>query len=395
MKLIKTYLKILKDKFNRNKFIKNVAILTGGAFVAQLIAIFASPLLTRLYTPEDFGVLAVFIALLASLGAAASLKYHLAIPLADNEIDAFHILILSIVVNVFYGIIVSVILFYTSHILLRYDNLAVVAQYLWILPISIIALGVYESLKFWAIRQGNFNQIAKTKITQNLSMVGFQIGLNSFGPIGLVLGDAIGRSSGSGALGILAWGKIKYYYKELSLKNLKNMAYRFKRFPIFSSGSGVLNSLGLQLNPLLIAGILGPAVAGLYTLTEKVAGMPMKMIGQSYSQVYFKEAAEIVSEGNYGLNKLFNKQAKILFLIGLFPVTIFILLGTKGFEFIFGSEWRDSGLYVQILAPMLLVQFIVVPLSQTLNIIERQDIQLYWDVSRFLSHQKIVPTILG
>lgn len=385
MKCIDELTSDLKKRISKNKYFKNVAILSGGAAVAQLIAVVASPILTRLYTPEEFGILAVFVALLATLSAASSLKYHLAVPLVDDHNDALHVLLLSFIINILYGILIGILSYFAYNYFFKFENLVRVAQYIWILPISVTALGIYESLKFWAIRQGHFKHIAKTKITQNAIMVGVQISLYPFGPIGLVLGDALGRSGGSVTLAKMAWSQIKRIPIVLSFQVLKKIAVRYKRFPLFSSGSGILNSLGLQLIPLLIAGVLGSAIAGLYTLTEKVAGIPMKMIGQSYSQVYYREAIRVVKVDIISLNKLYNKQTVILFFIGLVPVTIFMLLGKTGFEYIFGSQWGKSGLFIQILAPMLLAQFIVVPLSQTLNIIERQDIQLYWDILRFIS----------
>ncbi|MFW6275733.1 MAG: lipopolysaccharide biosynthesis protein [bacterium] len=383
--------KLIPDKFflyfKKNRFAKNVSILVGGTGFAQLLVIGASPIVTRLYTPEDFGTLAIFISLLAILGTAASFKYQFAIPLPEKDEDAIQVLAISLFFNILYSIICGVALFLAIPLIEKYDNYAVVIPFLWILPISIIALGIYQSFKYWAIREKKFKHIAQTKISQNIALIAAQIGIGSVttGPIGLLIGDAIGRSGGSTTLAIQAWKKVRSLRKEITIERMKKQATRYKRFPLYSSGSGLVNSLGLQMTPLLIAGILGPVVAGLYALTQRVSGAPMRLIGESFGLVYYKEAADSLKLSKRELRSLFLRHTKTLFIIGLVPVTILLILGPKGFAFIFGDNWAESGLYAQILAPMLLLQFVVVPLSQTLNIIERQDLQLIWDIARFVS----------
>lgn len=380
-----TYLNKLRGLLASNKFLRNVAILVGGTAFAQFLVILASPIITRLYTPEDFGVLAIFISIVATLGSATSLKYYLAIPLPSKDEDAIQLLALCLIINVFYGL-VTALLFYLLTPLIKFsDNLKIIIPYLWIIPISVTALGFYQSFKYWAIRESKFKHIARTKISQNLTLIGAQIGIGLFynGPIGLLFGDAVGRSGGTSTLAFLAWEKIRLFRNTVSIKSIKNQAIRYKRFPIYSSSSGIFNSLGLHITPLLIAAILGPAVAGFYALTQRVSSAPLKLIGQSYSQVYYKEAADTLKISSGSLKKLFIKQSKILMGIGSIPTITLFLLGQDGFEFIFGNKWGESGLYAQILAPMLLIQFVVVPLSQTLNIIEKQNFQLLWDIARF------------
>ena len=53
---VKTHLRRLLPK---NAFARGVSVLVGGTAGAQLLTILAAPLLTRLYGPEDFGLVAV------------------------------------------------------------------------------------------------------------------------------------------------------------------------------------------------------------------------------------------------------------------------------------------------------------------------------------------------
>lgn len=387
MNPINSFSKKVAHFFKANPFARNVTILAGGTGLAQILIIGTSPLITRLYTPHDFGTLAIFIAVLATFGSATSLKYQLAIPLPEKDEDAIQLLALSLFINIVYGCTVGLLLYVSIPLIEQFENFRVILPFIWIFPISIIALGFYQSFAYWTIRERKFKHIARTKVSQNIALVGTQIGMGllSTGPIGLLVGDAIGRSGGSISLAIQAWGKVKTLREEITYRRIKVQAVRYRRFPLYSSGSGILNSLGLQLTPLLMAGILGPVVAGLYALTQRVSGAPMKLIGESYSAVYYKEAADALNISKEKLQSLFLKQSRNLLLIGIIPVSILILLGSDGFSFIFGENWKESGLYAQLLSPMILLQFVVVPLSQTLNILERQDLQLLWDTARFVS----------
>lgn len=373
--------------FRKNQFSENIAVLVGGTGFAQLLVITLSPIITRLYTPQDFGVLAIFISLLATFGTSASFKYQFAIPLPEKDEDAIQVLALSLLSNIIYTLLFSILLVLISPFIDRMDNFSVLVKYLWILPLSILSLGIYQSFKYWSIREKKFKYIAQTKISQNVAMLATQIGIGFMktGPLGLLIGDAIGRSGGSTTLIFQSWRKIYRLRKEVTFKLIFQQAIRYKRFPMYSTGSGLINSIGLQMTPVLIAGIFGPTVAGLYALNQRVSGAPMKLIGESFGIVYYKEAADKFKQSRSKLRFLFLKQTKTLLLLGLIPVSVIVFLGARGFAIIFGNDWAEAGLYAQILAPVLLVQFAVVPLSQTLNILEKQDLQLFWDIGRFIS----------
>jgi O-antigen/teichoic acid export membrane protein len=371
---------------SENAFLRNVSILVGGTAISQILIIGASPIITRLYIPEDFGTLALFSAFLAVLGTSSSLRYHLAIPLPDNDDDALQLLALSLSINLFFSIVTVLFVCLSKPLFSASQNLSVVQPYIWILPISTLAFGFYESLKFWAIRKKQFKKIAKTKFSQNAGLVMTQItmGYLNLNPLGLLLGDAIGRSGGTCTLFMSVYRDIGYLYREVSIQKMKIQAIRYKKYPLYGSSSGVINSLGMQVVPILMVLILGPVVAGFYALTQRVISIPMSLIGLSYSHVYYKEASVTVHESTESLKRLFVGQTRILFLLGLFVSGLFTIIGQTGFALVFGEEWRTSGLYAQILAPIILFQFIVVPLSQTLNILNKQNIQLLWDISRLI-----------
>jgi O-antigen/teichoic acid export membrane protein len=85
------------------------------------------------------------------------------------------------------------------------------------------------------------------------------------------------------------------------------------------------------------------------------------------------------------LQRLFFRLTWRLVVVSLTAIPAIMLLAPIGVAVIFGEKWRDAGVYLQLLAPMMMAQFVVSPLSQTVFIINRQDIQLAWDVVRFIT----------
>ena len=68
----------------KSRFARNVAVVSAGSAMGQGLLIVSAPLLTRLYTPADFGVLAVYVSIVSILVVVASLRYEMAINLPGH-----------------------------------------------------------------------------------------------------------------------------------------------------------------------------------------------------------------------------------------------------------------------------------------------------------------------
>jgi O-antigen/teichoic acid export membrane protein len=378
--------RLIRDAFAGSHFARSVAVLAGGTAAGQAIIVLTSPILTRLYTPEDFGVLAVYVSTLSILVVVASLRYELAIPLPGDDEAAANLLILSLTVVLGVGMLSGGAVWLFGDQLLRWTNAPAMESYLWLLPLSLVGAGAYQVLNYWAIRRRAFFHVARTKLYQSVAQVLAQIslGLIKLGPGGLLLGDVAGRAGGSGTLAALAFRRDAEVFKRVSVEGIKRVAVRYRRFPLLSSGSSLLNSAGLQLPAILLAAFYGPQVAGWFALGQRVVGVPAVLVGRAVAQVYIGEAARLARESPAELDRLFSTTARRLLFAGIVPIALLVAGGPLLFELVFGENWSEAGSYLRILGAMFLVQFVVVPLSQTLNVLERQDLQLVWDAGRLL-----------
>jgi O-antigen/teichoic acid export membrane protein len=363
---------------------RNVSVLAGGTALSQALAVIATPLLTRLYRAEDFGYLQFYLSIVMMASLAVTLRYELAILLPEDDKLAA-----SVTAAAFAAVALMTAVFGIAAWLVEERNLlpakaAGLHGYVWVIPVAACGAGAYQVFTYWALRQKDYDKIAGTRLTQAVGQLGTQISVGCVhaGPLGLLLGDAIGRATGSSALAKLLWSRGRKAFAGISWRAVVKAARRYQRFPLVSSWSALLNMGAYSFPPLLMADLYGARMLGWFALGDRVLGAPTLLIGRAVSQVYSVEAATFGWSDPRALQALFLRSIKRLALLGAVPFILFFIFSPSAFALVFGRSWREAGVYARILAPMHYLAFVSWPLTQTLNILEQQFWQLSWDASR-------------
>jgi len=383
-------LKLYKDKIRENIFLQNIAVVASGNVAAKLIGILSAPILTRIYSPEDFGVYSVFVSIIVIIGTFATLRYAVTIPLAESEGLADDVIKLCFLVSVLFSLLLAVFTaFLGSYIAIAFSADEII-PYLWFIPLAVFGKGLYETLNNWAVRSKQFKLITKTKVNQGISSSVIKMGLGAVGftPSGLIVGQIFQEAAGIGSLFSKLSKTKKDIFREFSWVQIKRAAVRFKNFPLIQSWSQLLLSVGSQLPILLIGYIFGLKVVGVFGLAQSLINMPMDLLGQSVAQVYYSEISKIGKNNPEKILRLSISLIKKLVLVGIFPVFLLMIFGPFLFEVFFGSEWRDAGVYSQFLSVLILTRFISAPIMNCLNVLEIQAIQLW------LNSLRIVVTLM-
>ncbi len=377
-------MKILKIFKNRNSFLKSVILVAGGTALAQGVGILTQPILTRLYSPKEFGILGLYMSFAGIIGSSLSLRYEQAIPLPDDEETAINLLSLSQLCLIVTISILAIGIFLFKNYISFFSKVQPLYPYLWVLPLGLFLIGIYNSLSYWMVREKQYKCLARTKITQGISMVSSQFLLGCFkvGPIGLIFGYVLGNSAG--ILSFISFLKKnnRQSFKYISLNRMLNSAKRYRDFPLISTFSTIFNTAGLNLPTILIAGIYSPLIAGWFTLIQKVIAIPITLIGRSVIQVFTGEAAVLGRDNPRALLRLYMKILSKLSIIAILPTLILLFASPWLIPIVFGKEWSGAGTYSQVLSIMFFVKFIASPLSQTLIILEKQAWQLVCDIVR-------------
>ncbi|MFP3982445.1 MAG: oligosaccharide flippase family protein [Desulfurivibrionaceae bacterium] len=365
-----------------NRFARSVSVLAGGTAAGQAIVVAASPILTRLYSPEDFGVLAVFASLLGILGVIASLRYQLAIPLPESDEEAANVTVLSLLVVLGMALLTAAIAIPFRQPIADALNSPLLAEYIWLLPLGLLLMGVYQVFSYWAIRTRAFSAIARTKLTQSISMVAVQITGYALGPLALLIGRIFGQAAGTTTLGSLALGKRREAFRHMTRSGIREAACRYYNFPLYSSWAGLLNSGGTQLPPILFSMFYGPGAAGHYMLAHRIIALPMTLLGRAIADVFMPDAVEALRESR--LRDSVVLVHKNLARIVLPPAAMLFIVAPDLFRIAFGPDWEEAGHMVRWLTPMLFLQFIVSPLSRIFVALERQRLSLALQGNLFL-----------
>lgn len=354
--------------------VRSVAKLAMAAAGGQLVLLLASPLLTRLYRPDEFGVLAVFSSLLGLLVVASSLRYELAIPLPKLKRNAETLLWGALGINALFSVFLFILVFLWRAPVA--DSIGLEEEgYLWFLPVAVFLMGRYRTFNFWALRNKDYSRLARSKFSQNIGNVVVQVsaGLAGLGAAGLLAGMVVGQAAGVGLLirGLTAgsfsfkrdWPRVRYLLKKHS------------RFPKYDAPAAFLNTLSSELPQLLFAVLFSPAVAGFFLLANRVLAMPLSLVGQAVGQVLYSEARDAIGAGSLG--KVVEKVVLALLGFVLVPSLIVFLFGEDIFAITFGEDWRHAGQFAAILMLSIAAQFAYAPISLMLLATGGQYINLW------------------
>lgn len=373
----------------KSRFLRSVFVLVGGTALGHLITALTLPILTRLYSPEDFNVLAVFASAVAIISVAAALRFDIAVSVAESETDAVKLLILALVTALTVAIAVSVIVLTLPESFLQLAGMVPIASYLWLLPVGIFLAAAYSSFQGWFIRSGSFSLIAKSRVTQSASMATGQIGLGvgGFLPFGLLIGHTLNT-----AIGCLVLGS-RFYYSErkqfvvISRSTLIAVFRSYNRFPKYSTLEALCNSAAIQVPVIMIASLAVGPEAGFMILAMSVMQAPMSLIGTAIGQVYLSRAPEEYRNGQLSSFTLATLGG--LSKAGVGPLLFAAIVAPDAFAMIFGEQWRRAGEIVTWMTPWFILQFLSSPLSMSVHVTGHQRVgmalQIFGLVLRVLS----------
>ena len=370
-----------------------------GTGLAQVIVVATSPILTRLYSPSDYGIFAVAMAIVSVLITITCLRYDHALPLPEDDLAAANVLILSVLINGAMSLAAGVVLWLVAPwVFPRLGALALV-PYVWVIPLAQFGGGLASILANWSVRTKMFSHIAAMRVTQAISLVLIQMGLGvaGAGPGGLLIGDAAGRVAGSSRLARVAWRTHGSTFRRVSLRGAKAMASRYRRFPIFSTGSALLATFAAQFPVLIMVAAYGPEAGGIFALATRMTAIPLTLVANSVGQVFMAESAIIARNDQAALRPLLVRTTRNLARAAIGPAALVMLLAIPLTGVIFGAEWDQLGLMVAILVPSYYLEFVVGATGGVLFVLERQDLHLLREVARFTLLGGAVPlaAVLG
>lgn len=362
-------------RLRKDRFLRRAALLSSGVAAGQLFYMLVLPLVTRLYTPDDFGLFSVLSTIAGILGAAITLRYELAVPVCTDDRAAADTVVLTMLVTTTLVGGLGILVWLLGPVLAAWIGMPRLAPLLWALLPLLLAWGCMMALSYWSIRQGRFRANALNKalhfLVQGLGQLGF--GATVGGAAGLTFGYvAVYVARTTHFLGILSasdWRQLL----DARLGRIWRQARLYWRYAAFSTPSSVMQATVQFLPVVFVAMLYGPTLAGLFALAQRLLDVPVRLLSGATGEAYLGEIARLDPPAIY---RLFVRTGLRFLVIGLIGMAPLLLAGPALFAVVFGEPWRLSGAIMQCLIPAALARFTVVPIIQTLYVLGRQDIHL-------------------
>ncbi len=351
-----------------------------GTGIAQAIPIAIIPILTRMFSPEDFGLLALYAACVSILGVVATGRYEIAIMLPKDDEDARLLLQLSMLVALFFSFLISIPISIWNAQIARFLGNEDIAVWLYLVPVSVLFTGIYQALTYWNNRQKKFINTAVSRVNQSLFQ-GFSQTSLGFLQVsgGLICGQFVGIVSG-----LIYLLKKDRNYKSLirksKINSIQKQGIKYHKFPTYGVWGALCDAGAVQMPVILLTKFYSNSVTGMFSLTFRVLNMPTSIISSAIAQVLFQKVVEISQTEPEKLNLYIIKMFLLLFIIYLPAVPVLFIWGESLFSIIFGNEWSQAGVYAGYLVIAVAVRFAVSPLSAVLGLEQNIKMGVLWQV---------------
>lgn len=367
----------LRAYLQRNDFLRHVVALMSGTALAQVVVMALTPVLSRLYTPEQFGILASFASVVAIVAAVATLKYDMAIMLPKQDDSAIILKRTVTWVSFFICLIVTVILIFIAPAVAELINAPDAVAWLVLAGISAFTLTEIAILGYWLNRKSRYREIASNRVLQSGTTALSQVALGFIKPLGaggLIIGTIVGQ--------LISIFALMRKTPELrsgptpTMRQRTRLLRRYRKMPLLNTPTALIDAVRMNGINLLIAAVSVSAL-GQFSMAWRMVEVPAALIGGALSQVFFQRLS--VVEPGHMVRAVRSSVVKSA-AFGIVPFLLVFLLSPWLFPLVFGAEWADSGRYAQALVPWLFMNLITSPISTVFIVMEKQHISLIFSI---------------
>lgn len=378
-------MKSILVQLRQSLYLRQVATLLGGSVLAQLISLLAAPLLTRLYSPEAFGALALFIAIVAALAPGVGGRYEVAVVVVADAQERRDFFFITLWLTAALCLLFLLVLAAAFAPLSAWLSAGALGNWLWLAPLALFATGASAALRSWANAVKDYRRLSYSAVVQTASVTALALALGAAGQVddGLLLANVTGLVLACAYLahvfrGLLRGGDWRWDRRKWEL------ALRHKDYPLFNATTNILNGVMTGLPVFFLARHFSEAVVGYYALLVRMGVVPLSFIAEAVSRVNLKKIAELLQAGQDPMPYL-RRITLSLLAVATLPSALLMLYAPQLFAWGLGATWGQAGVLLVILMPALAVQFVVSTLSLSFVAAGRLRLQAAWQVLSLLT----------
>lgn len=356
----------------KSHFFASISLLALGSILAQIVCFFLLPLITRIYSPEEFAIFTYILSVAAIFMGIINCRYDLIIVKVRTDKEVFSLIKGALIIGILGSFFISLI---GGFFFLKKNGFQ--WYHSFYLLLFLLSYAIINVLSAYNNRLQEYKILSSVNVIRPVSQnVGaLLLGFLHLGANGLLLSYIIGQLLGISKQNQSLKGKWNVIWKMpnaivcSNLKEHKSQLY-------FSTPAQLVNSLSYSSLAIIIEALFGLSVLGFYSLSVRLLGLPLSVISGNVSKVFYERAArEYEVDGSY--QKTLKKTLVFLLLLAI-PMVLSMMTFIPSFcGYFLGETWKTAGDYMFVLAPMFGIRFIVSALSPALIIVNRQKKEFY------------------
>ena len=368
---------IFFKKVKSDNFLKDTNILLIGTIISQIIVIATVPILSRIFSPKDYGLLTLFNSILVITANIVTLSYPIRIILPKKYLESLQLVIISILLSLGIGIILLLLSFLLPNSFINLINVGILGRWLPFAIIGGILLSITNTLNYWFNRNSLYKRIAILQVMQSIILAFFSLVLGFLSIVdGLVFAQIFAFSTS--IIIFILFSELKY--KKENFIGLIKIAKKHKNAPKYLYPGNLLDILTSQLPFFLITLWFTQEMTGHYRMAYSCLNLPAALFGSAIAQIFYKRFTKVWPDAA-AAKLLLKKTWLLLFAIGLPAFLIIVLAGETIFSFVLGSSWKIAGSMASILSIMCLFSLLHSPTSTTVLAIGNENLYMFYNVA--------------
>jgi lipopolysaccharide exporter len=380
----------------KSGFVSDVLKLTSGTTFAQALSVLVIPILSRIYAPDAFGTATVFVSITGIIGVVSCLRYELAIMLPECDEDAANVLAISLLFVLMISGLSGLVILFASQWIVELLNAPDLASYIWLVPLALLVNGGFLALSSWNSRTRYFGRLSIAQVSQAVVKNGTQLIMGLGGQShagGLIGGIVFGSIVVAAVLGGQIWRDDRRLFREhICWHRMLGVLKQYRKFPLLDSWGSLVNTVSALLPALALSIFFSQTTVGYYGQAYQVIGLPVTLVGRSVAQVFFQRVSKVRGEQRH-LVRTVEVVFRGMAALGLFPAILLAIVGQDVIVLLFGQDWAETGIYVQILGLWAFFWFVYSPLSTLFATVERQEFFLIAHVAILVA--RLISLIVG
>ena len=360
--------------------VRNFTKLLSANVVAQIIGLVVYPILTRMYAPEDFGLLNLFLSIGGVLAILSTAEYYYAIVLPKEEKDAEQVLGVGVLWLVTTTVLVGLSVAFSKPISLLFKS-PNLASYYWLMPLYVFAMGAWNLLNYWYIRHKDYNPISRYQVSQNVLSAGGKLGMGWGGVLqgGMIYSVVVAPLISLLSSWVVARKTLLPAWRRISWRGVREQGQVYRNFPCFVLPRSFVNMLAGQMPVLLLTPFFGGEAVGFLSLAILLGYTPIGTITRAIYQVMYQHTMEQVHEQK-PIGQIFRK-----FILSASAIIIPVFVGLwfvlpQLTAWLLGAEWHVSGEYIRWMLPWLYVSLLSCSINYLFDVFMKQKWGLFFEV---------------